>query len=211
MPRSWYIAVRMVFVLPTGSLRMRMGWGRLDVGEAVVVDYLENLHLVERGHALRGLVVVHEHDLLPARAQQVEAAYRAHDLVGGVEHGVGAVAALEHNLAHVVEVVGEVEGDDVLLLDYPLDGQGLVYYARDAAGGERRRDEADVLRRVLPLAAYVRAADDEAAHSGVDGAADYVRLVAADEYRVRARERRVVEILRQGYVELAAERPWPCS
>ena len=98
-----------------------------------------------------------------------------------------------------------MEGDDVLLLDYPLDGQGLVYYARDPAGGERRRDEADVLRRVLPLAAYVRAADDEAAHSGVDGAADYVRLVAADEYRVRARERRVVEILRQGYVELAAD------
>ena len=91
-----------------------------------MVDYLENLHLVERGHALRGLVVVHEHDLLPARAQQVEAAYRAHDLVGGVEHGVGAVAALEHNLAHVVEVVGEVEGDDVLLLDYPLENADPV-------------------------------------------------------------------------------------
>ena len=44
---------------------------RLDVGKAVVVDYLQYLGLLKAGYRLRFFVVVNEHDALSARTQQV--------------------------------------------------------------------------------------------------------------------------------------------
>ena len=149
-----------MLVLPTGSFLTRMGWVVWMSRKAVVVDYLEYLNLLEPGYALRGLVVVDQHYLLAARTQQVEAGYRTHDVVVLVEHGVAAVAALEHYLAHVVDVVAQMEGDNVLGLYDALHGQGLVYDAGDAAGGERGGDYAYVAARLGPLALERGAADD---------------------------------------------------
>lgn len=89
----------MVVVLPTGSLRTRMGCVVWNVGQAVVVDDLEDLGLLQTGHCLRHLVVVDQHDALAPRTQQVIARERADDLFVLVEHGVAAVAALEHDHA----------------------------------------------------------------------------------------------------------------
>ena len=43
----------------------------LDIGKAVVVDYLQNLGLLKAGYRLRLFVVVNEHNALSARTQQV--------------------------------------------------------------------------------------------------------------------------------------------
>ena len=82
------------------------GLAGLDIGEAVVVDYLKYLNLIQPVHGLRGLVVIHEHDALALRAQQVEARQRSHNVVVLVQNRIAAVAALQHQLAHVVEVIG---------------------------------------------------------------------------------------------------------
>ena len=74
----------------------------------------------------------------------------------------------------------------------------------DAPRRERRGDYAGACGRVGPSRLYASAADDEAADAAGNGALDDLRLVAADEYGVRVRERGVGEVLRQGDVQLAA-------
>ena len=78
------------------------------------LNSLPDLGLLQSGHGLRQLVVVNEHDTLAPRTQQVIARERADDLFVLVEHGVAAVAALEHDLTHVVDVIVEVEADQIL-------------------------------------------------------------------------------------------------
>ena len=177
----------------------------LDIRQTVVVYYLQNLHLVQAGDGLGGLVVVHQHHLLAAGAQKVEAGDGAHDLVVFVQDGVAAVAALEHYLAHVVQIVAQVKGHDVLGHYYPLHGQGLVDYAGDTAGGEGSGDDAGVAAGLGPLGPQRGAADDEAAHAALQGAVDYLGLLAADEHGVRIGEGGVLVVLRQGDVELSGD------
>ena len=77
-PRSWNMEVTIVQVLPTARCACRPAGG-LHVRQAVVVDDLHDLRLLEAGDGLRRLVVVHEHDALAVGPEQVVARQRAHD------------------------------------------------------------------------------------------------------------------------------------
>ena len=115
------------------------GLAGLDIGEAVVVDYLKYLNLIQPVHGLRGLVVIHEHDALALQAQQVEARQRSHNVVVLVQNRIAAVAALQHQLAHVIKVIGQVEADDVSGLADVLDRHRLEDEPTNAPRVERWR------------------------------------------------------------------------
>ena len=74
-----------------------------------------DLRLLEAGDGLRRLIVVDEDDTLAPRLDEMIPRERADDLVVFVEDRVAAVAALEHDLTHVVEIIGQVEGLKILV------------------------------------------------------------------------------------------------
>ena len=81
-----------------------------------MVDDGENVRLLEAGHRLRRLVVVDEHDALAPRLDEVEPRERPDDLVVFVEDRVAPVAALQHDLLHVVDEITQVERLKICLL-----------------------------------------------------------------------------------------------
>ena len=61
--------------------------------------------LVQPGHGLGDLVVIHQHHPLAPGLEQVDAAEHAHHAVVVVHHGEGPVLVVLGHLAHVVHVV----------------------------------------------------------------------------------------------------------
>ena len=174
------------------------GLAGLNVRQAVGVDDAQDLRLLDAGDGLSQLVVVHQHHLLAPGLQQVVAGQRAHHLLVLVQNGVAAVAALEHHLADVVDVVVQVEGDQPLGGAGPVDGRGLIDKAVDAAGIQRRGDDAGLARVFQPRRVNVRLAQDEAGDLLIQCAADHIRLAAAQHDAVRAVKQQVLAVLRQG-------------
>ena len=86
-----------------------MGLPGLDIREAVMVDDLQDLRLLEAGHGLRDLVVIDQNDALSARLDEVIPGKRAHDLLVLVEDRIAAVTAFQDDLLHVVHKVGQMK------------------------------------------------------------------------------------------------------
>ena len=82
----------------------------------MMVDDLQNLRFLKAGHGLRRLVVIHQHDALAPRAQQVPARQHADDLLVLIENRIAVLAVLEQLLAHIVHAILQVEGRQVLRL-----------------------------------------------------------------------------------------------
>ena len=110
-PCSWYMEVMMVLVLPTGSLRTEMGWRVWMSARRWWSMMLQDLRLLDARDGLGQLVVVHQYHLLAPGRQQVIAGQGAHHLLLRVQHGVAAVAALQHHLADIVDIIVHMEGD----------------------------------------------------------------------------------------------------
>ena len=163
-----------------------------------MVDDLQNLRLVQPGHRLGHLVVVHQHHTLAPGAQQVVAAQRAHHTLVLVQNGVAAVAGLQHHLPHVIDVVIQVEADNVVGEAGPGDGDGLVNQPVDPGGVQGRGDDAGLAGVLQPLRVDVRLAEDEAGHAHLQRPAHHIRLVAADHDGLPAAEEQVVAALGQG-------------
>ena len=123
---------------------------------------------------------------------------RTHDLLLIVQNGVAAVAAFQHDLPHVVDVVVQVEGDEPLRGAGPPDGGGLIDEPVDAAGVQRRGDNAGAAGIFQPLRLHVGLAQDEAGHLLIQRPADHVRLAAAQHNAVGAVEQQVLAVLGQG-------------
>ena len=172
----------------------------LDIGEPVVVDYLKYLDLIQPVHGLRGLVVIHEHDALALRAQQMEARQRAHNAVVLVQNRIAAVAAFQHQLAHVVEIIGQMEADDVPGLADMLDRHRLKDEPSYAPRVERGGDDAGAAVIVGEVYVNIGLADYQAADARFER-----RLIAADDDAVRLRELWVAVGLRQGEHNVARD------
>ena len=71
-----------VAVEPTGSNVARTGIVRLDRADVVVVEDLDDLRLLDAGHALRLLGVVDEHHAPLARVDEVVAGHEPDRLAG---------------------------------------------------------------------------------------------------------------------------------
>ena len=108
-PRSWNMEVTIVQVLPTGLVAHVDRAGGLHVRQAVVVDDLHDLRLLEAGDGLRRLVVVHEHDALAVGPEQVVSATACPRRGPPRRARVAAVARAQRDLAHVVEEVVQVK------------------------------------------------------------------------------------------------------
>ena len=176
----------------------------LDIGQPVVVDDLEDLHLLQPGDGLGGLVVVDQDDLLAPRFEQVEAGDGAHHLLVLIEHGIAAETALEHDLLRVVEIVAQMEGEDVAALADARHGQGLVDQPGDPPGGQGRGDDHGAVA-ARPFRLDLRAAEDQAVDTAGDGLLDDLGLVAHDQDAVRIGQRLVLVVERQGDVYLAGD------
>ena len=164
----------------------------------MVVDDAQDLRLLDARDGLGQLVVVHQYHLLAARPQQVIAGQGAHHLLLRVQHGVAAVAALQHHLADIVDIVVHVERDQVVRGAGAADGRSLIDQAVDAAGIQRRGDDAGLPRVLQPLRLHIGLAQNQAVHLSIQSTADHVRLAAAEDDAVRAVEQQVLTVLGQG-------------
>ena len=170
-----------------------------------MVDDLEDLRLLEAGDGLRRLIVVDEDDTLAPRLDEMIPRERADDLVVFVEDRVAAVAAFEYDLAHVVEIIGQVEGLKILP---PADAgnlDGVVDHPGGLVGVERRGDDAGVCLLLAQIFGQLRLADDQAADLLLERAAGHLRLFADDDDGVRAAEQEIFIVLRQRDADLAAD------
>ena len=83
----------------------------LNVGQAVVIHDLQNGGLIQTVDGLSLLIVVHQDDLLAAGAQQMMTAQRAHHFLVLIQNGIRTEAALQHLVAHIVDIVVQMEAD----------------------------------------------------------------------------------------------------
>ena len=156
-------------------------------------------------HGLGGFVVVNQYHSLPPGAQQVEAGQSAYHMVVLVQNGVAAVTAFQKHLSHIIQIVAEMEGDDVLLLTDPGDGDRLIDDSGHPAGVQGSRDNAGGRLPFGPATFDLRLADDQAVYSLAQRCLDDLRLVAADEYAVPVNGGKVFKGLGQGDHHLAGD------
>ena len=177
----------------------------LDIRQAVVVDYLQYLHLVQAGDGLGRLVVVHQNHLLAPGPEQMETGQGAHHFFVFVQNRVAAVTAGEQGLLNVVQVVAEMEGDYALGMAQAHHRHRLVYEPGGLAGVQGGGDDAGVAGAVFQLRGYLRLADYQTGDLGLQRRLYHLRLVAADEYAVGGEHGPVGKALGHGYLDLAGD------
>ena len=177
----------------------------LDVRQAVVVDDGQDVRLLQAGDGLGGLVVVHQHHLLAAGADQVVAGEGPHHPAVGVQDGVAAVAALEDHLPHVVDVVLQPEELQIIPLGDAADGDGLEDPPDRAVAVIGGGDDAGAFGHLPDVVGELRLAEDHAADPKRHRLPEELRLVAADEHRLLLPVGGQVRALRQGQDHLAGD------
>ena len=169
----------------------------LDIGKAVMVDDLEYLGLLKACDSLRFLVVVNEHYALSARAQQVVSRQCADDLFVLVEHGIAAIAAFEHLLAHIVYVIIQMEAYRIVGMAGARYGYGLIDELCNARRVKGRGYDAGFSRMLEPLLFSLRLAQDDAVYAELQRTLDHIRLIAAQHDAVGIVKKQRFAALRQ--------------
>ena len=141
--------------------------------------------------------MVHQHHALAPGAQQVIPGQGAYDFFILVQHRVAAVAALQHHLADVVDIVRQMEAHDLFIVAGPGDGTGLIDQAGYPAGLIGSGDDAGTPGVFQQVRVHLRLAQDQAADADIQGPADHIRLVAADDDVVRIVKQQVLAALGQ--------------
>ena len=80
----------------------------------MVVDDPHKFRLFQTRDGLSHLVMVHQNDALPVGTQQVIPAQCTHHKVVLVQDGVTAVAALDHSVTDIVQIIVQMERDDIV-------------------------------------------------------------------------------------------------
>ena len=156
----------------------------LEAADAVVVDDLQDLSLVEALHGLGGLVVVHQDDAALAQGDDVAAADHAAVLAVLVEDGEVAVAHLGHHAGDVGHRGHEGEFHDVVAGHIVGDGGALAHELAGGVGvaGGGHDGNAGLLGDALDGAAHLGAvADDEEGCFLLDGAQLALIAVGQDD------------------------------
>ena len=139
--------------------------------DAVMVNDLNDFHLVRALHGLRKFVVIHENQLARDRFQKIRLGQNADGLAGAVQHRKRQVAGRHGLVAHGGErrVFAEAEK---LLVQNVAHGDGGAAERRGRRRVVRRGDDADVFfaRGLDGFRLHGDAAgDDEHAHAFADG------------------------------------------
>ena len=174
------------------------GLAGLDIRQTVVIHDGQDLRLLDARHSLGQLVMIHQHHLLASWPQQMVTGQGADHLLLLIQHGIAAVAALQHHLADVVDIIIQMEADQIAGGAGAGDGDGLIDQAVDAAGVKGSGDDAGLARVLDPLRIHIGLAQDQAGHLHVQRAADHIRLAAAQHDAVGAVEQQVLAALGQG-------------
>ena len=148
------------------------GTARLEAADAVVVDDLHDLGLLESVYRLGALVVVHEDDVLLLDVEHVGRAHEADVVALLVDDGEEAVARLGHDLLGVVDRGVEAELEDVALEHLGTHGDGHADESCRGIGVVRRDDDGAAVTLGggdHALGHLGAAADDDAAGVALDG------------------------------------------
>ena len=171
----------------------------------MVVNDGQHIRLLQAGHRLGRFVVVHQHHPLAPGLDEVVAGQGPHHPLLLVQNGVAAVAALEHHLPHVVNIVLQVEGDDLLLLGQTAHGDGLEDPAHGPEAVIGGGDDAGVLHQLPDALGQLRLTQHHAGHAEGHRLPQHVRLVAADEDRLPLAEGGQLPGLGQGQNHLTGD------
>ena len=181
------------------------GLSRLNIRQTMMIDDLQKLRLLQTGHGLGDLVVVHQHGALAPRPQQVEPGESANDMLLLIQDGIAAVSGGEHRFPDIVQIVGDMESDHIAAPADAADGKRLIDKAGHLARAQRS-GENDGPGAPGPLPPEVGPAEDQAAHPRIHGAFGDLGLISADHDRLRYEMSRIVVILRQGDGQFARDR-----
>ena len=181
------------------------GVGGLNVRQPVVVDDLQDLRLLQAGHGLGGFVVVHQHHPLPAGPQQMIPAEKAYDLLVPIQNGIAGFPVLQHGFLHIVHPVLQVEADQIVLPADPADGGGLEDHPGSPVGGVGGGDDAGGGGKGAQLLVQLRLAQDQGGDVHLQGPADHIRLMAAEDDGVLPAPQQALPALGQGNGDLAGD------
>ena len=174
------------------------GVGGLDVRQTVVIHDFQNVRLIQTGHGLGLFVVIHQNHLLPAGTQQVEPGQRSHHVLMLVQNGVGPEPAFQHGVPYVVNVVVQMEAHQIVALADALNGQGVADQMHGPVGVIGGGNDAGIRVHIQQLLLHLCLTDDDAGGVQLNGPADHIRLVAADNDGFRRGEQQVFPPGRQG-------------
>ena len=155
----------------------------LDIRQAVVINDLQNIRLIQSGNGLSHLVVVHQHHPFAPRADQMEAGQGPHHLILLIQDRVAAVTALEHYLPHVVNIVVQAKILDIVPAADTAGGDCLEHHAHSPVGVIGGCDDTGIAPLLPQIRRQFRLAQDNTADAHLHGRPDSLRLTAADEDR----------------------------
>ena len=115
------------------------------------------------------------------------------------------MAALQHDLLHVVDEITQVERLKIVRAADPRNFDRVIDHPRRAERIERRRDDAGLCRQLAQLLRQPRLTHDQAVDVLLDGPPRHVRLLADDDDRLGPREQQIRVRLRQRDRYLAAD------
>ena len=177
----------------------------LDVCQTVVIDDLQDLRLLQTGHGLGSLVVVHQHHPLPTGPQQMIPGQNAYYLFLLVQNGVAMLPVLQNLLLHIIQPILQMEAGQILGAADPADGGGLENQSGCPIGIEGGGDDAGGGGIIHQLLADLRLAQHHAVHVHIQSPADHIGLVAAEDDGFFPAEQQVLPALGQSNGDLTLQ------
>ena len=171
----------------------------------MVVDDFHNAGFLQTGYGLGALVVVHENDAFPARAEQVEARERADDMLIFVKNRVGAETAFEYGVLHVGNVVVQMEHGHVGCVADMGNRLGVAKQVDSVVCVHGRGDNAGVPGALEDFRRDLRLTDYRAVHADFNGAAQHLRLVSTDDNGVFVGKEQVFAAGRQCNIDFPGD------
>ena len=171
----------------------------------MVVDDGQDLCLVQTGDGLAGFVVVHQNHALTAGPQQVVAVHHTHDLFIGVQNGVTGFFVLQHFFLCKFHPVIGVEHSDIFGTADPSDGGGLENQPGCPVCIKGSGDDAGLGGQIPQFLGQFRFAQHQAVHVHLQGLADQIRLMTAQDDGIRILEQGSILILGQRNDHIAAD------
>ena len=92
----------------------------------MVVHDLQNVRLIQAGHRLGLFIVVHQDYLLAPGTQQMESGQGSHHVLIFIQNGVSPESAFQHGIAHVIDIIVQMEGNQIVALADALDRQRVA-------------------------------------------------------------------------------------
>ena len=169
-----------------------------------MVDDFQNLGFFKAGHRLGNFIVVNQHHPFPAGTQQMITGEHAHNLLGFVQDGVTVLPVFQHLLPHLIHPVFQMEAHQILPAADAPNGSGLENQPGGGVSIKGSGDNAGGGGKIAQFLLQLRLAQHQAVDPQLQCAANHIRLVAAQHYRLWGGEQQILPALGQGNGHLTA-------